>query len=259
MSFKRWTVARRSVQILVILLLVSPLAGQTFFRGNLAAADLVGLPLADPLAALQVVLASRIMVPAFLLSALAVALFYLLVGGRTFCAWICPVYLLTEAADSVRCKLGVGERTVPLGIKKWLLLVVLCITAMTGLPLFEILSPIGMFARAVAYGGYVAISCLSGIVLVEVVLARRVWCRSICPLGGFYSLIGRFSPTQVRYSPDRCTDCGECTSVCPVEEVLEPSLGRGARRITSGDCTRCGACIDICPHEALTMKVFAKH
>jgi len=259
MSFKRWTAARRSVQAAVILLLGSPLVGQSFFNGNLAAADLMGLPLVDPLAATQAVLASRIVVPAFLVSASAVALFYFLVGGRTFCAWICPVYLLTEAGDALRRRTGLAGRTAPLATKKWLLLIVLCVTVVTGLPLFEILSPIGMFARAVAYGGYLAISCLIGIVLVEVVLSRRIWCRSLCPLGGFYSLLGRYSPTRVWFTPSRCTACGACARICPVEEVLEPSLGRGELRVVSGDCTRCGACVDICPHRALTMKSFARH
>ncbi len=259
MTCKRWTVVRRVVQVAVILLLASPPAGQTFFNGSLAAADLMGIPLADPLASLQVVLASRVVVPAFLVSACAVALFYFLVGGRTFCAWICPVYLLTEAGEALRRRTGLGERTAPLAAKKWSLLLVLCITAATGLPLFEILSPIGMVARAVAYGGYLALGCLLGLMLVEVTVSRRIWCRSLCPLGGFYSLVGRFSPTGIRYAPSRCTACGACSRICPVEEVLEPSLARGEPRIVSGDCTRCGACIDVCPHRALTMGSFARH
>lgn len=258
MSFRLWTLARRSVQVAVILLLASPLAGQPFFNGTLAAADLMGLPLVDPLAAMQAVLASRIIAPAFLASAAAVALFYFLSGGRTFCAWVCPVYLLTEAGDAIRRKAGSGGRTASLALKQWSLVLVLCITVVTGLPLFEILSPIGMVARAVAYGGYLAVSCLLGIVLVEVVLSRRIWCRSLCPLGGFYSLVGRFSPTRVRFDRSRCTACGACARICPVEEVLEPSLARGASRIVSGDCTRCGACVDACPHKALTMRVFAR-
>lgn len=258
MTFKRWTVARRSVQVVVILLLGSPLAGQTFFNGNLAAADLMGLPLADPLAAMQAIVASRIIVPEFLLSACAVALFYFLVGGRTFCAWICPVYLIAEGGEALRRRTGLGERTAPLALKKWLLLLVLCITFVTGLPLFEILSPIGMFARALSYGGYLAISCLVGIVIVEVALSRRIWCRSLCPLGGLYSVIGRLSPTLVRFDRERCTACGACSRTCPVEEVLEPCLVRGEGRVVSGDCTRCGACVDVCPHRALAMKPFAR-
>lgn len=255
MTFRPWTVARRGVQIGVLLLLASPLAGLQAFRGNLAAAELLGIPLVDPLAAVQVVAASRVIVPAFLASALAVCLFYLLVGGRTFCGWVCPVYLLTEMADKLRERLGSGDRVVPLAMKKWLLLTVLVLTTITGLPFFEIISPIGMVGRAIAYGGYLSISCLLGVVLLEVVVSRRLWCRSLCPVGGLYALVGRWSPTRVGFSAARCTACGDCLRVCPVEEVLVPSLDHGAGAVSSGECTRCGACIDVCPHRALRMQL----
>jgi len=257
MTFKRWTLARRIVQLAVVLLIVSPVAGLTVFSGSLAAADLLGLPLADPLAALQVVMASRVVVPGFLLSAAAVACFYLITGGRIFCSWVCPVYLIAEAVDSIRSRLGSGERIFPLNAKNWVLLLLFVVVLITGLPLFEIISPIGVFTRGVAYGGHMAVSCLAGLLLVELFLARRVWCRSLCPLGGLYSIIGRFSPVRVRFFPSRCTYCGDCASVCPMEEVLEPSLGHGALTVVSGDCTRCGACIDICPQRALQMRISA--
>jgi ferredoxin-type protein NapH len=258
MSFKKWTVARRGSQVAVLLLIASPLAGLAFFNGNLAAADLIGIPLADPLAAVQVALASRVIVPGFVASALAVAMFYLLLGGRTFCAWICPVYLLTELADGIRRRLGTGGRTAPLELKRWLLLLVIVATTLSGLPIFEILSPIGMVGRAVAFGGYAAIVCLLGLVLIEVVFARRLWCRSLCPLGGFYSLLGAYSPTRIGFYPSRCTACGECLQACPVEEVLEAPLNRGETSVRSGDCTRCGACMDACSPRALRLDVSVK-
>ncbi len=251
MSFKRWTVARRCTQLAVILLLASPLAGTTLFAGSLAAADIAGLPLVDPLAAVQAVLASHVHPAALLLPAAGVALSYLLAGGRTFCAWICPVYLMGEAGDRLRRFLGSGEKTFPLVAKQWLLLFALGCTVVTGFPLFETVSPIGLASRAIAYGSYGGATCLAGLLAIEVLFARRVWCRSLCPLGGFYSLLGRLSPVRVAFAPARCNDCGECSRVCPVEEVLEPVLARSAERVVSGECTRCGSCIDICPHGAL--------
>ena len=253
MSFRRWTIARRLVQVAVIALIASPLAGFTVFRGTLAAGDLLGLPLADPLAALQVVLASGVVVPAFLLSALGVMVVYFLLGGRTFCGWVCPVYLLTELADTLRRRVGTGDRILPLATKTWVLLGAAGITALSGLPFFEIISPIGMTGRAIAFGGWLALACLGGVLLIEVSVGRRLWCRSLCPLGGFYALLGRWAPLRLRFHPERCTACGECSLACPVEEVLAPSLDKGAGQIRSGDCTRCARCIDICPTKALSM------
>lgn len=251
MSFNRWTFARRCVQIAAVLLLISPLVGVPVFIGNLAAADIAGLPLVDPLAALQAVLASHVRQATLLLPAAGVALFYLMIGGRTFCAWVCPVYLLGEAGDRLRRFLETGEKVLPLSAKQWLLLLVIAGTLITGLPLFETFSPIGMVTRALAYGSYLGVSCLSGLLLVEVLIARRIWCRSLCPLGGFYALLGRLSPVKVAFIPGQCTDCGDCSRVCPVEEVLEPVLARTTERVVSGECTRCGACIDACSHGAL--------
>lgn len=253
MNFRRWTMARRLVQLGVVGLIASPLAGLTVFQGTLTAGDLLGLPLADPLAALQVMLATGIAVPAFVASALGVTLFYVLLGGRTFCGWVCPVYLLTELADMVRARLGLGDRILPLATKSWVLLAVLVITAVTGLPFFEVLSPIGMTGRAIAFGSWLALACLGGMLLMEVFAGRRVWCRSLCPLGGFYSLVGQWSPLRLTYHCQRCTDCGQCVTVCPVEEVLSPPLEKEDSQVRSGDCTRCARCIDICPTKALSM------
>jgi ferredoxin-type protein NapH len=141
----------------------------------------------------------------------------------------------------------------PLATKNWLLLATAGVTGITGLPFFEIISPIGMSGRAIAVGSWLALVCLVGLLVIEVVLARRLWCRSLCPLGGFYALVGRWAPLRLRFHQARCTNCGECTRVCPVAEVLAPSLERGAVQIHSGDCTRCARCIDGCPTNVLTI------
>jgi ferredoxin-type protein NapH len=227
------------------------LAGLTFFQGTLSAADIYRVPFADPLAALQVLLASGIAVPAFIGSATAVTLLYYLLGGRTFCSWVCPVYLLTEFGDKIREKLQTGRMIFSMHLKQGLLLLTFIATAVTGLPLFETISPIGIAARVAAFGLWSGLLLLAGIVVVEIMFARRIWCRSLCPLGAYYAIIGRYSPLKVSFTQDCCTNCGECTHVCPVEEVLEPSLQNGAKIICSGECTGCGLCIDVCAPKAL--------
>jgi len=248
---KKWTIARRGVQLMVIALIGSPLTGLSFFQGNLSAASMFSIGLADPLAFLQASLAGRVFVASFLGSALLVTGGYFLLGGRTFCGWICPVYLLTEYADKIRLRLGAGERTMPLSGTRWSFAVVLFISLVAGIPLFEVVSPIGIATRAVMFGAWLPLLMIGAILAVEVVSARRLWCRSLCPVGGFYSLLGRFSPVRVGFITSKCTNCGECTRVCPVEEVLVPALEHNAGQIASGDCTRCGACIDVCAPGAL--------
>ena len=41
------------------------------------------------------------------LGAAIVLVFYLLVGGRVYCSWVCPVNPITDAAEWLRCRLGI--------------------------------------------------------------------------------------------------------------------------------------------------------
>ena len=251
MSFRKWTTARRFVQLLMIALLSSPLAGLAIFSGNLAAAELIGIPLADPLAFLQVLFGAKVLVWSYLGSALLVTVFYFLLGGRSFCGWVCPVGFVTELADKLRPRLVLYSKTFDLSLNRWMLAITLLVVLLTSVPLFEVISPIGIVGRAVAFTAIWPMLLVVAILLVELLAARRVWCRSLCPLGGYYALIGRFSPVRVGFVKERCTHCNECINVCPVEEVLAPSLEEGARQVVAGDCTRCMACLDACPEKAL--------
>lgn len=254
----KWWIPRHVLQLSVLALIASPLAGTAFFRGNLAAADLFGVPLADPLAFLQALIGGKVFVLSYLGSALLVTTFYFVLGGRSFCGWICPVGLITELGDKLRARLGSGEATIPLVASRWSLGLVLLAVAVTGIPLFEVVSPIGIINRAIAFMSLMPLLLLAAMLAVETVVARRLWCRSLCPLGGFYSILARFSPVRVGFIKDRCTECGDCLRACPVEEVLMPSLVQGTRQVVAGDCTRCLACIDSCPTKALKIDLFYK-
>lgn len=46
----------------------------------------------------------------------------------------------------------------------------------------------------------------------------------------------------------RCTGCGTCVEVCPVEAIV---LVDDKARVDEETCTGCQACVDLCPEEAI--------
>jgi len=249
MRVNRWTIGRRAVQLSVVGLLLVPLWRPDRFAGNLAAASLFGLQISDPLATLQILLLTGALTGTLLAGTAIVVVFYGLLGGRVFCGWVCPVHLLTDLADLFPWCRRLPRW--PLGGKTAVLAVVLLLSLLFGVPAFETLSPIGIAVRALTFGAGSGLLVLALIVLAEGALVRRLWCRSLCPLGGLYALLGRLGLLAVAYRQDRCTHCGLCSKVCFVPEVLEPALAGSALRIHAGDCSRCGACIGTCPERAL--------
>ena len=53
-----------------------------------------------------------------------------------------------------------------------------------------------------------------------------------------------------KVDPDKCTGCGSCVDVCPVEAV---SLNDDVAVIDEDTCTECGLCVDECPNDAISL------
>ena len=51
---------------------------------------------------------------------------------------------------------------------------------------------------------------------------------------------------------DKCTGCGECVDVCPVE-VFELQDGK-AIAVSAEECLGCESCVEVCPIEAITIE-----
>jgi ferredoxin-type protein NapH len=93
--------------------------------------------------------------------------------------------------------------------------------------------------------------------LFDLFVSKRGWCGYLCPVGAFYSLLGRFSLLRVSaVERSKCDDCLECFVVCPEPQVIRPALkgeamGNGPV-ILSPNCTNCGRCIDICAEDVFS-------
>ena len=255
----KWLLARRISQLgILALFMLGPWAGIWIIKGNLSSSLLLEtIPMTDPMVFLQV-LAGGFVTPlsAAVTGVAIVTAFYALVGGRLYCSWVCPVNLLTDAANWLREKFNLrGGARLSRNTRYWMLAMVLILAAATGSLAYEMINPVSMFHRTLIFGvgalwGTAGLVIL-GVFLFDLFVAKRGWCGHLCPMGATYSLIGAVSPLRVRADKrEQCNDCMECFAVCPEPQVIKPALkgeGKGIGPvILSGDCTNCGRCIDIC-------------
>ncbi len=247
----RWLLLRRFSQFGILGLFVAgPLAGIWIVKGTLASSlTLDVLPLTDPLLVLQSLFAGHLPESAAIIGALLVIAFYLLVGGRAYCSWVCPINVVTDAAAWLRERLGLRPATqTPRSTRYWILGAVLGVSALTGSLVWELVNPVSILFRGLLYGMGMAGLVVAAVFLYDLLVARRGWCGHLCPVGAFYGLLGRASLLRIA-APERtqCNDCMDCFNVCPEPQVIRPALkGEGSVLINDAACTNCGRCIDVC-------------
>jgi len=249
----KWLLLRRTSQIGILLLfLVGPWFGWWIVKGNLAYSYTLGtLPLTDPYVLLQSLVAGQVPQKLALIGVAIVIVFYLVVGGRSFCSWVCPVNMVTDLAAWLRARLGIkGSAHVSRSVRYWILAATFVVGALTGTIAWEMVNPVSMLHRGLIFGMGLAWAVILAIFLFDLFVMRHGWCGHFCPVGAFYSLIGKLSLTRVRL-PNReaCNDCMDCFAVCPEQQVIRPALkavGGTGPVILEANCTNCGRCIDVC-------------
>lgn len=228
------------------------------FFGSLSSSSVGGVNLFDPLAALEVLAASHGLALAAVSGALLVAVVYGLVRARAFCGWVCPVNLIGEGVDAVRRRAGIAvpERTVPRRAKIGVAVAVVALSALVGFPVFELVSPIGAMNKGLVFGGFAGLGTLVAIVIAELLVSRRVWCRSLCPLGGTFQVLGRAGQVNVAIDHGACIHCDKCREACLADPaILDAPLAGADVIVRAGDCMACGACVDACPTDALRFRL----
>lgn len=177
-----------------------------------------------------------------------------LLVGNAFCGWICPFGAVQDALTWLRNKLHLPVVTLPRRLDRvlrWGRYVVLGLvvwqSAATATLWFADYDPyVQLFGLhwlfeadpATMWVGWAIVAA----VLAASVVVDRAWCRYLCPLGGVFAVVGRFSLLRIRRAPDTCTDCTVCDRPCPVG--IEPSK---ATPFASTDCIGCMDCLTACP------------
>ncbi len=237
-----------------------------------------------PLGALESLFGAWVFVPRVLVM-LAVALVVVLLVGKAFCAWVCPVphvkdlfsskkqkRLDTEerqqAASTAYARWKAGERLAKrpkphLDSRHGVLVGALLSAMIFGFPVFCLVCPVGLtfgtfilFWRLVQFNEVsIGLLAFPAVVIVEVVLLRR-WCGTLCPMGALMSLVSSanrtFRPTVDRTKCLRDTEgaaCRSCDAACP--EHIDPHLNLGQADMS--ECIRCRSCVNACPAHAITL------
>ena len=255
----RYLLLRRALQLGILLLFFGTvnwnwqIAERPVLSGNLSASELLGLiPLADPFAILQIILTGQSPLQEVLLGGALILLFVAIIGARAWCAWVCPLNMVTDLAAWTRRRLRIHDLFIlSRKIRYTVLALTLILSVLTGVAAFEWISPISMLHRELIYGigaGWIAVL---GVFLFDLFILRNGWCGHLCPLGAFYAVVGKAAQLRIAFDTPTCTHCGECARLCPEPQVLNIKAASEAGMIASGECTNCGRCIAICPEDTL--------
>lgn len=247
----RYWLARRASQILVLaIFLTGPWLGIWIARGNFASSEILGvLPLADPFIFVQSLAALHKPILVAVIGVVTIVAFYLIVGGRAYCSWVCPVNVVTDTAYWLREKLGLTrDRKLDRRTRIWIVVAALLASFASGTIAWEFLNPVSLLQRGIIFGIGAGWGVIAAVFMLDLFVTRRGWCSHLCPVGAFYGLIGANSLVRISaINRTACTDCGACFKACPEPHVITPALkGTGTHLILSGDCTNCAACIDSC-------------
>jgi ferredoxin-type protein NapH len=228
-------------------------------KGNLSSSLVLDvLPLTDPYLFLQVLAAGFIPASTAITGAIILAAFYLLVGGRVFCSWVCPVNMITDAASWARRRFGIKSNYAPhANTRYWFLGGTFIVAALTGTLAMEWVNPVSIAHRGLLFGMGAGLWILVAVFLYDLLVASRGWCGHLCPMGAFYSLLNKTALLRVAAPKrDDCNDCMDCYIICPEPQVIRPAVkkvGQNSPVILDSRCTNCGRCIDVCSKQVFRL------
>jgi polyferredoxin len=194
-----------------------------------------------------------------------------MIAGRFPCGWLCPFGFLQELIHKFPSKkfnipnwtqygkyisLGLFVIILPIVIVDefgyggtWFCkLICPAGTLEAGIPML-ILDP--SLRRLVGFLYYNKLTILF-ILIFSMIFIRRPFCRTICPLGGFYSFFNKISIIRMRHDNNKCVKCNQCFRDCP----MHLKFYEGANQL---NCIRCFKCYDkSCKFGAISIEIIGK-
>jgi len=197
---------------------------------------------------------------------LIITLIIALIFRRSFCGLICPFGALQEFFGIIGKKIFKKRFIIPTSVDKplrYLKYIILLLTIFFAWKTAGLwVSPYDPWA---AYGhvsagieSLIEESLIGFIILIVILIGSllydRFFCKYLCPMGAFYGLVSKISPSKITRNENTCINCGLCNKNCPVNIKVSE-----LKEIKSAECINCQKCILSCPkNNTLEFKIHNK-
>lgn len=186
-----------------------------------------------------------------------------LIFRRSFCGLICPFGALQEFFGILGKSIFKKRFMIPdaldkpLRYLKYVVLVVTLFFAWTTSGLWvDKYDPWAAYGHMSAGIESLSTEYLIGFILLILTLIGsllydRFFCKYLCPMGAFYGIVAKLSPSKITRNEDTCVNCKLCDKSCPVNIKVSE-----VKEIKSAECINCQSCILSCPkNNTLEFKV----
>jgi ferredoxin-type protein NapH len=187
----------------------------------------------------------------------------LLIGtliGRLLCGWVCPFGFLQELLH----KIPTRKFTLP-PWTSYIKYVVLLLSVFL-LPFFlgestwwsfcricpssalQVTVPNLLLGGSFTFGTGLKLGVLAATLLL-VVVAKRGFCKTLCPIGALLAPLNYLSFWRVKVPKDECLACRKCDKVCPTSVTPSERIEQRVPANRALDCVVCHQCQPTCPQQ----------
>lgn len=209
-------------------------------------------------------------IPSAISACTATTVFWIVVTllfGRLYCATVCPVGALQDAAVWLRKKKDPKMTFRYKEGNQWryrILLVYAVSLAIGVLAVGYVIEPWNMMRNAasavrpedtattwssirVSAGVGIGVGMASlCVILAWAWRCGRAFCSEVCPIGAALGCVHQQTLMHIAIDPDKCISCMKCEDVCSSRCIKVTE-----RLVDNSRCVRCFDCLEVCPNAAI--------